>query len=406
MNDKHINEKDFRSYGESELSPREFLCVQAHLEACEDCRRRLDEMFPNITQREEVLLIEDLRQTSGDEFHLNYEDHLKPFIYETISDIDKEIVDSHIEVCALCREDLRDLLSFHQELEREKEIRELSKAGWLKSLTDWFSHPHHKAVWLLVTSILIFASVGLLWFFWSKPADEIVKNPAQTGNLENNQTASNINSTQAVIETNQNSVVPKANLNAENQNAIVPKEEPELANLVLPKFLKELKTSKDGTLRSDDDSVANKIAIISPNGIVIRDSSPILQWQNVPNIQTYEVTVFDENENRLAKIDSVSRNSWRISNLTKGKIYHWQVLGKSVSADGKTINFIGQGKFYIVSEQDERRINQATDSLQRGKAFAEAGLLREAANEFRKQLRGNPDSEAAKKWLNQVLIKN
>ena len=130
MKSEHINKNEIKQYGESKLSPREFLRVQTHLETCEDCQRRLDEMFPNIAETEEALLIEDLREDKANDFHLNYEEHLKPFIYETIEAIDKEIVESHVEVCAECREDLRDLLNFHQELEREKEIRELSKAGW------------------------------------------------------------------------------------------------------------------------------------------------------------------------------------------------------------------------------------------------------------------------------------
>lgn len=402
MNDEHINEKDFRKYGESELPPREFLRVQTHLEICEDCRRRLDEMFPNIAETEEALLINDLREEKADDFHLNYEEHLKPFIYETIDAVDKEIVESHVEVCAVCRGDLRDLLNFHQELEREKQIRELSKASWWTHFADWFSEPNRKAVWLAFAAILIFVGAGAAWLFLSKSSDEVVQNPTNIGKIENNQTAPNTNENQAVIETNQNSAVPKANSTAENQNAVESPKAIELANLVLPKFLDDLQVNEVGTLRGSDDSPSQKIAVISPNGKVIRDSSPVLTWQNVSNIQTYEVTVFDANDNRLAKNDAVGGNSWRVSNLPKGKIYKWQVSAKSVSADDKTTDFLGQGKFYIVSERDENRIKQAKDSLEKGKAFAEAGLLREAAKEFRKYLANNPNSEVAKKFLRQV----
>ncbi len=403
MNDEHINEKDFKRYGESELSPREFLRVQTHLENCEDCRRRSDEMFPNIAETEEALLIEDLREDKANDFHLNYEEHLKPFVYETIDAIDKEIVESHIEVCAECREDLRDLLNFHQELEREKEIRELLKASWWTNLTDWFSQPNRKAIWLALATIIFIVGAGLVWLLMPKSPNEIVQNPSNTSDLQTNQTTPNSNESQAVVEANQIVVAPKNNsANAENKNVIVPAKEPELANLVLPKFLKDLKIEKVGTLLGSDDSPPQKIVVISPNGTVIRDSSPVLTWQNVPNIQTFEVAVFDENDNRLAKNDGVSGNSWRVPNLPKGKIYQWQVSAKSVSADGKTTNFIGQGKFYIVSQADESRINQAIDALEKGKAFAEVGLLRDAAAEFRKYLKENPNSENAKKFLRQV----
>lgn len=360
-------------------------------------------MFPNIAETEEALLIKDLREKIANDFHLNYEEHLKPFIYETIEAIDKEIVESHVEVCAECREDLRDLLNFHQELEREKEIRKLSKASWWTSLTDWFSTPNRKAIWLAFATIIFIGGAGLIWLLMSKSPNEIVQNPSNASDLQTNQTAPNINEPQAVVEANQTPVAPKNNsANTENKNVIVPAKEPELANLVLPKFLKDLKIEKVGTLLGSDDSPTQKIVVISPNGTVIRDSSPVLTWQNVPNIQTFEVAVFDENDNRLAKNDAVSGNSWRVPNLPKGKIYQWQVSGKSVVADGKTTNFIGQGKFYIVSQKDENRINQAKDALEKGKAFAEAGLLMEAAIEFRKYLGQNPNSENAKKFLRQV----
>lgn len=406
MNDEHINENEFKKYGESKLLPREFLRVQTHLETCKECQRRLNEMFPSIAQTEEVLLIEDLREVKADVFHLNYEEHLKPFIYETIDAVDREIVESHVEICQVCREDLRDLLSFHQELEKEKEIRELSKANWWTHLTDWFSHPNHKALWLTFASIIFIVSAGLIWFFVSQPTKEIVQNQANTTNFPTNQNVQSTpteNINQTVNNFNQNSATPKNSAaNTQNQNEVAPKEEPEMAKLVLPKFLNNLHLNENDKVRGEGDSPSQKIVVISPNGKVIRDSSPLLTWQNVPNIKSYEITVFDENDNRLAKIEAISGNSQSISNLPKGKIYQWQVLGKSVSSDGKTTNFIGHGKFYIVSQNDENRINQAKDSLEKGRAYAEAGLLTEAKIEFGKYLKQHPDSKTAKIWRKQI----
>lgn len=399
---KHLGENELKNYGESELSPREFLRVQTHFEICEDCRRRLDEMFPNIAEREESFLIEDLRDELADDFHLNYDEYLKPFIYETISAVDKEIVESHVEVCAVCREDLRDLLSFHRELAQEKEIRELSKANWWTNLTDWISAPNHKAIWLAFASIILIIGAGLIWFFVSRSSNEVVQNPANSGNFQTNQIAPNTNSNETVIEANQNANLPKTNSNTANQNTDLPQKEVEMASLVFPKALNNLRFNESETLRGNDDGETQKISAISPNGKVIRSSSPVLAWQNVPNLQTFEVTIFDNDFNRVAKSDAVSGNSWRVPSLAKGKIYQWQVTGKAVSADGKTTNYLGQGKFYIVSERDENRINQAKNALEKGRAFAEAGLLTEAAGEFRKYLKENPNSENAKKFLRQI----
>jgi hypothetical protein len=411
---EHLGQIELKNYGESNLSPREFLRVQAHLETCEDCTRRLDEMFPNIVEHEEALLLEDLADETLREFHLNYDEHLKPFIYQTIDAVEREIVESHVEVCADCREDLRDLLQFHEELEREKEIRELSKPRFWTQVSEWFSAPNRKAVWLAFACVLIFVSAGLVWFFVSRPVSEIVQNQANADKTRTNQITPITN--QTPFETNQNQQASKSNANlpnanpAENQNTNETPKEIEMAALVLPKFLDELQINENETIRGNNNMRGEnvlpkqKITVIAPNGKVIRDASPVLSWNGLPSVESFDVKVFDNNNppNKIAEIKNLKGYSWRVPNLTKGKIYQWQVTATTVTADGKTQNYLGQGKFYIVSQQDENKINGAKNSLERGKVLAEAGLLREAAAEFRRFLKENPNSENAKKFLRQI----
>jgi hypothetical protein len=170
----------------------------------------------------------------------------------------------------------------------------------------------------------------------------------------------------------------------------------------LPKFLNHLQPKENEPVRGDNALPAQKIPVISPTSQVIRDSSPVLNWQKIPNIESYEVTIFDEKDNRIAKVENIKGSSWRVPPLTKGKMYQWQVFGKIVSKDNKTTHFIGQGKFYIVSKRDENRIAQAKTGLEHGKALAEAGLLREATETIRQYLRQNPNSETAKRFLRQI----
>jgi len=399
---EHLEEKELKNYGESNLSPREFLRVQTHLETCEDCTRRLNEMFPNIVEREEAFLLEDLADETLRDFHLNYDEHLKPYIYETIDAVEREIVESHVEICADCREDLRDLLQFHGELEREKEILSLSKRGFWTQVSDWFSSPNRKAVWLAFASIFVLFGAFLVWFFLSRSTNEFVQNQTNTNDLPINQTIENL-SFEKKLQLNQNSETPKNNQsNSVIQEKDSPEKEIELANLVLPKFLDELRVIEDEKVRGNNDSPTQRIAVITPNGTVIRSSSPVLSWKQVPNVENFEVSIYDNDFNRIAKTENLKENSWRVPNLPKGKIYQWQVSAKSVLADDRTQYFLGKGKFYIVSQADENKIMRAKNSLERGRAFAEAGLLREAAEEFRKYLKENPNSENAKNFLRQL----
>lgn len=399
---EHLIENELKGYGESNLPPREFLRVQAHLEICEDCQRRLDEMFPNIVGREEMLFLQDLSEETTQEFHLNYDEHLKPYIYETINAVDREIVESHVGICMMCREDLRDILQFHDELEREKEIRELSKSGFWTQVSDWFAAPNRKAVWLALTAILITFSVSLIWFFMPRSTVEVVQDQTNSNTLLITENVENL-PLENKLPHNQNTELQKKNqTNSVNQNSDLPEKEIEMASLILPNVLNDLRINESATLRGNEDLPTQKIKVISPNGNVIRNSSPVLSWTSAANVENYEVSIFDNDFNRISKIEDIKVSSWRVSNLKKGKIYQWQVSAKTVLADGKTQNFLGQGKFYIVSQQDENKINQAKNALERGKAFAEAGLLSEAANEFRKYLKENPNSENAKKFLRQI----
>jgi len=403
---EHSTKDELQNYGASNLSPHEFLRVQMHLETCEECQRRLDKMFPNITENEEALFFEDLRESADETFHLNYEEHLKPFVYQTIPAVDREIVESHVETCAECREDLRDLLQFHEELEREKEIRALSKRGLWTQVSDWFSASKPKAVWFSFAAVLFFVGAGLVWFLVSRPTADIAQNPADTNNLPTNQTIESVPS-ENNSRVNQNVETPPTNrANTVNRNSDLPEKEIEMANLVLPKFLNDLRTRENETLRGTNDLPTQKIVVSAPNGEAIRGVSPVLRWQQIPNVEGYEVAVFDEDFNRLAKIENLKGNVWRVPNLIKGKLYQWQVSAKSSEANGKTQNYLGQGKFYVVSQNDENKINKAGNALERGKAFAEAGLLKEAANELRKYLKANPNSENAKNFLRQIAQAN
>jgi hypothetical protein len=417
MNDEHLAEKELREYGENSVSPREFLRRQTHLETCPECQRRLDEMLPNLGIAETEMLFNALKENPADEFHLNYDEHLQPYVYQTIDAVTHEIVESHVEICAECREDLRDLLSFHESLETDRQLREATRKSWWTDLAKWLNRPSPRQVWLAMAGILLFVGIaGFSWIYYFNQPKEIVQtqvnqentNLPKTTTAQVNQNLA-VNTNQNKELTNQNKALPTpaatikpSPANAENQSASELPEEPKMANLVLPKFLKDLRINEAGVLLGNNDSPTQQISVISPNTQVIRDSSPVLSWKSAPNVENYEVAVFDEDDNRLAKAENFKGNLWRVPKLAKGKIYQWQVTGKAVSADGQITNFLGKGRFYVVSQRDESRIAQAKNALERGKAFAEAGLLKEATNEFRQYLKQNPNSENAKKFLRQV----
>ena len=370
-------------------------------------------MLPAIGESEEKTIVEFL--TEKEEFHLDYENHLKPFVLKTADAVTHEIVESHIEVCPECLGDLRDLMEFHETLERETQ----EKSGFWTSLQKLLTNGNWRI--LALASLLIATVAGIFWLSRMNPEPppeeaEVQSPKSKVQSLPSESPMSNVHRAKTAESPKFNAQTPKPETeqvkpseSTESEIQHPPSQIPnpksdDFVELKLPAVLNKLKPEKNETYRSDNDNETPKqaIKIVSPNGLVIRENTPLLRWENVAGIEKYEVKIFDNDDNALTGIDDFTSNSWRAPNLSGGKIYQWQVFAKKISPDGKTANLLGQGKFYIISRHDENRIAQAKNALARGRAFAEAGLLREAALEFRKYLKENPNSENVKKFLRQV----
>lgn len=332
-------------------------------------------MYPNIAAAG-GLFFEEAPAEAPAEFHLNYDEHLKPFVYGEIPEVDREIVTGHVETCADCRADLRDLLEFHRELEREKELAALSKRGFLASISEWLGEFRKPPFWLAFASVAAILGVAV-WYSATRP--KVAEIAARSG--------SSITAP-ALPELPAPEPTP-----AENSRP------PEIAALAIPDFLRELRpTDRDETLRGGPtDSL--RLTVTGPNGIALLGSQPILRWRPVPEASDYDVLITDSEFNRVAFVDRVTGSSWKPPALAKGRTYRWQVEARST---GSGRRWLGQGVFHIVGERAEARIAAAKDPVERGRALAEAGLFKEAAAELRRYLRNNPTSPIARNYLRQI----
>lgn len=113
MNDfKHLTGETCAAYGERKLLPADILRVQSHLESCSDCRLRAAQTI-GATAGVAALRTEiNNNWLSDEEFeHLPFE-HLQMFVDDQLDEVDREIAESHLAVCAVCTEDLADLRKF------------------------------------------------------------------------------------------------------------------------------------------------------------------------------------------------------------------------------------------------------------------------------------------------------
>lgn len=376
--ERHLTDRQLQDYGEQSLSPSAFLRAHEHLEACQECRRRLDTMFSKLIETDDAALVEGLRQDVIREFHLNYDEHLRPFVFGTIDDLEKEIVESHAEVCEACRGDLSDLLRFHRELEQEREIRKLNAAGWLARLGEWFNSAGKRSI-LISAAALILAAAGIA---------AVVVWRSNPGVLN---TAVSTNNGGFEIPAEAGAVPP-----ADSVTPKIPESDPiDLATVVLPDFLKSLQTV-DETVRGNAE--IRSITIVSPNGLAIRDRTPLLVWKKDATLDAFDVAVFDAELNRVAGADGIKSNSWNSPTLVPGRLYNWQVA----ALGGGSTRSIGQGRFYVVSNEALAKIDAAKAGAERAKALAEAGLLNEAAIEIRSLLKVDPSYAGARRLLARI----
>ncbi|HET9713621.1 MAG TPA: zf-HC2 domain-containing protein, partial [Pyrinomonadaceae bacterium] len=100
---------------------------------------------------------EHLSQFESDEgpFHLDYEQHLEPYVDGKANEIDREIVDSHIALCSRCADELRDLFAFNQQ-PATSDTR-VTSSRWKQWLPQWPSLSNPAFATAVVIGILIVA---------------------------------------------------------------------------------------------------------------------------------------------------------------------------------------------------------------------------------------------------------
>jgi hypothetical protein len=161
------------------------------------------------------------------------------------------------------------------------------------------------------------------------------------------------------------------------------------------------------TLMGSDDP-KGQFAVLEPVGSVTMTDRPTFRWSTIEGASDYVVEVYDEQFKLVANSPQLTSGSWSPQSLPRGKIYAWQV---KATMDGQEITSprppAPQAKFRVLDQSRVNEISRAkraygTSHLTLGLLYADAGLLREAEQEFRALQRANPNSEIARSLLRQV----
>lgn len=166
---------------------------------------------------------------------------------------------------------------------------------------------------------------------------------------------------------------------------------------------------KTGTLRGEAASGKDGFALASPVGAIIKTARPQFRWQSLSGASAYVVNVYDSSFNKAATSGQLTSTEWTPTTALKsGEIYVWQVTaikaGREIVAPAPPAP---EAHFKVLDEkaaQELERLKRTSGKshLALGVAYARAGLLFDAEQEFQALQRANPQSPAARKLLQQI----
>jgi anti-sigma factor RsiW len=380
---EHLSRDYVARYLQRSLSRSERTAADAHLEDCEACRRLVSES-PDL-QSAFVSFREDVRaQAERGLTHLEYE-QMEAYVDGTMSNADREIVDSHTERCGVCGGELRDLQEFRQIQTRTdsgvvESLKIRSTAENARDITSEVTARHPRVgfwsrashFWRFPGYVAGAAAVAMIVFtvavfttrIHESPTDKSTKTVAQSTPAKGGNNEPTISSSQP-------------------DHVYVPVPE----KLETPAALSSL-IGKAGTLMGEGEK--ESFLLMKPVGTFVLDGRPEFRWQALRGATEYRVGVFDADLKAIETSPALTTTTWKASQpLQRGKVYVWQVTAVKGSEQ-----FVApappapEAKFAIVDSSSLRELRAVRSAglgehITLGRAYARAGLLDEAEEEFR-----------------------
>jgi anti-sigma factor RsiW len=137
---KHVTAEQIAQYRSKSMPPGDLLAFDRHLAQCAGCRTQLANTQGVTT------LLSGLEAAAHAPQHLSY-DQLADYVDAKSGDVDREIVESHVELCQRCAAELGDLAAFAQTMPASVEADPMPLASQSKDLgAISFSKKGHKII--------------------------------------------------------------------------------------------------------------------------------------------------------------------------------------------------------------------------------------------------------------------
>jgi len=362
-------------------------------------------------------------------FHLDYDEHLRPFVDFETDEATREIVESHLKNCSFCAAAVRELREFSDGLK----MRGLRKNTLEASFPDRGSaHVPRRLLNGSFQYLVLPAALALIlgiggWLIWRQPETAILiaenqtpeatpevtvkgnsfdrfaantpVSPGITGNklpsVSRSNNSANKNPREQRVKVSDSPPSEDARLLAalpagfrlQFQNAL------RTQSIKLPEFIAALREKSN--LRGGSEN--EKKIFLSPNAQAERNLRPTFRWRKFAGDgANYIVTIYDKDFNQIAVSPNLRGAKWQSNAmLERGEIYRWQITTDK-SADSYS------AQFKVLDESAISRLKAIEKSaprspLARGIGYAAEGLLTEAKQMFQKEITKNPRGKLAGK---------
>jgi hypothetical protein len=454
---EHLTEQQIETIHRRKMSPDALRTVHQHLAVCGACRARLSK--PGQVAFAFAAFERELQQAETEDEHLPYQ-QLSGYVDDELREIDREIVESHLEICAGCAAEVRDLRDFKSTITAEETqtvktpLRsERPRASW----NWWAAWSQAQRIAAAVGVIIVLAAAIFLLrnkIFRQDQAQlaqspqasseaapptsptlpspsvppqtttegEPEKSPDNNGSKPSPRREEQLTgsrdedqptpSRQTVVALKDGERL--VTLNSRGNISGVAEGAPGLQRLLagaLRSQRLEKPAALDTLIRGSSvqlDSVGEgtSFALQRPVGTVVQSDRPTFSWKPLKGASSYSVSVFDAQLNEVARSEPLTTTMWTTPRaLQRGATYRWQVVasegGREVLLPSATAP---EAKFKVLDQRQAEELSRArrkyaNSHLVLGVLYAQAGLLDEAETELKALVKDNPDSAVARKLL-------
>lgn len=411
---EHISKQMIEGYIERVLDAPDLLAADEHLAECDECCKKL-EVAGKLDRGRFVGLFEPVEQMY---LHPTFE-QLEQYADDFTDEAETEFVEFHIEDCLECGHELDALLEMRRLVESDLASRAVIESPdemgntWIRK---WFTVRGFPRIALGAAAIAVLATIGFLVLRTSGPSDSTLTSvePQATPSPTVQPTAviiAEVSSTpqpDATVE-----IVPDPNAPASDLSSLPASSRTDVeraissGRLSIPNELRQM-SARSGTLMGGgSDEVP--FALSYPVGKVVKTARPLFSWKPLQDADSYTVEIYDSEFNRVVSSPVINGAQWQPRKpLPRNRTLVWQV---TATKDGDSIKSpirpAPDARFRILGSNQSARLQRSADAIKGqhlalGILYAEAGLFDEAEKEFQSELKKNPGSRVAQKFLREV----